>query len=132
MTNTHNAQRNQLQNPSYSAHVPRMSTGFPPRVSFTINASAHSSTSDHCLSPPISADDTGTTPATRPATGEGSAAALSSDSAVVGSSTGAASVEAVVRMVKDVDGMISRLPAARGSKGPTDGDLSALEEEVGG
>lgn len=33
-------------------------------------------------------------------------------------------------MVKDVDGMINRLPAARGSKGPTDGELSALEEEV--
>lgn len=32
--------------------------------------------------------------------------------------------------MKDVDGMINRLPAARGSKGPTDGELSALEEEV--
>lgn len=35
-----------------------------------------------------------------------------------------------LRMVKDVDGMISRLPAARGSKVPSDGELSALEEEV--
>lgn len=40
------------------------------------------------------------------------------------------SPDAVLNMLKDVDGMLSRLPAARGSDGPTDGDLSALEEEV--
>ncbi|CAN0115671.1 unnamed protein product, partial [Laminaria digitata] len=46
------------------------------------------------------------------------------------SSSKAASPDAVLSMLKDVDGMINRLPAARGSDGPTDGDLSALEEEV--
>lgn len=40
------------------------------------------------------------------------------------------SVEAMVRMIKDVEGMINRLPAARGSKAPADGEMSALEEEV--
>lgn len=48
-----------------------------------------------------------------------------------GLSTKAASADDVVlKMVKDVDGMMARLPAARESKGPTDGELSALEEEV--
>ena len=46
------------------------------------------------------------------------------------SSLKTASPDAVLNMLKDVDGMINRLPAARGSDGPTDGDLSALEEEV--
>lgn len=41
-----------------------------------------------------------------------------------------ASPDAVFDMLKDVDGMLNKLPAARGSDGPTDGDLSALEEEV--
>ena len=41
-----------------------------------------------------------------------------------------AAIDAVVKMVEDVDGMIARLPAVRGGKGPADGELSALEEEV--
>lgn len=39
-------------------------------------------------------------------------------------------IDAVVKRVKDVSGMMIRLPAARGSRAPADGDLSALEEEV--
>lgn len=63
-------------------------------------------------------------------TGDASAASLSG-SALGGLPTKeVGSLDAVVQMVKDVDGMINRLPAARGSKGPTDGELSALEEEV--
>ena len=72
-------------------------------------------------------DGAATPPAAGPTAGEGGP---TSDSALGSSSAGPASVEAAVRIVKDVDGMINRLPAARGSKGPTDGELSALEEEV--
>lgn len=51
----------------------------------------------------------------------------------VGPSEGAPTTAAsVLKQVKDVDGMVNRMPAARGSRGPTDGELSALEEEVNG
>lgn len=53
-----------------------------------------------------------------------------SNSELAVSSSKAASPDAVLKMLKDVDGMINKLPAARGSEGPTDGNLSALEEEV--
>lgn len=48
----------------------------------------------------------------------------------VSSTKAASSDDVVLEMLKHVDGMMARLPAARESKGPTDGELSALEEEV--
>lgn len=63
-------------------------------------------------------------------TSNGPAADHAPNPELAASSLKASSPDAVLNMLKDVDGMISRLPAARGSDGPTDGDLSALEEEV--
>lgn len=86
------------------------------------------------LSPPTPPDSKGVTQAiTTTSPGEDPGATTthaSSESALTVSSPGATSAEAALRMVKDVDGMINRLPAARGSKARTDGELSALEEEV--
>ncbi|CAB1112884.1 unnamed protein product [Ectocarpus sp. CCAP 1310/34] len=78
-----------------------------------------------------SGDSKGVTQAittTSPGEDPGATTQPSSESALT-VSPGATSAEAALRMVKDVDGMINKLPAARGSKGRTDGELSALEEE---
>lgn len=102
----------------------------PPCISFV--PVAHHPTSRR-LSPQTPPDSNGVTQAiTTPSPGEdpGATTHHSSESALTVSSPGATTAEEALRMVKDVDGMINRLPAARGSKGRTDGELSALEEEV--
>eukprot|EP00752_Nemacystus_decipiens_P009571 g8551.t1 len=99
----------------------------PPRATLTLNDLAAAEEARVGLGQGSAVRDGAVTPqAAGAAASEGGP---TSDAVLGGSSTGPASVEAAVRMVKDIDGMINRLPAARGSKGPTDGELSALEEE---
>ncbi|CAM9684699.1 unnamed protein product [Scytosiphon promiscuus] len=113
----------------------------PPRVTLSLDDLAAAEEAKVALQVQQDRGPRDTSPfAVSTAAGEGSAAVIPSDPnalAVTSSSSegveaearGVSSVEAMVSMIKDVEGMINRLPAARRSKAPTDGEMSALEEE---
>lgn len=114
-----NATRKDLYSPTTpSSHLPPFSLCVSP--------------CGHRIHPPVTSKDPDMRSVATTTTAAGTSSAVGTE--VVSSSAAVSQAhkkKTLESIVKNASEMMKRLPAARGSRAPADGDLSALEEEVG-